>query len=94
MSPPVELPRWLDVAVLPAVNLLFALLVAGAVVTLVGFDPGRVLGLLVKGAFGSRAGLQAEPALGRLRRRPTEFLAGLTHGGGVIGFAHLQMAGS
>jgi general nucleoside transport system permease protein len=57
MSQPVELPRWMDVAVLPAVNLAFALLIAGAVVALVGFEPGQVLGLLVKGAFGSKAGI-------------------------------------
>jgi len=57
MTQPVELPRWMDVAVLPAVNLAFALLVAGVVVTLVGFEPGQVLGLLVKGAFGSKAGI-------------------------------------
>ncbi len=57
MSQPVELPRWLDVAVLPAVNLAFALLVAGIVVALVGFNPLEVLGLLIKGAFGSQAGI-------------------------------------
>jgi general nucleoside transport system permease protein len=51
------LPRWLDVAVLPAVNLALALLVAGVVVALVGFNPAQVLGLLIKGAFGSAAGL-------------------------------------
>jgi simple sugar transport system permease protein len=53
----VSLPRWMDVVVLPAVNLGAALLVAGLVVWLVGFEPGRVLALLVKGAFGSAAGL-------------------------------------
>jgi len=57
MAQPVELPRWIDVAVLPAVNLALALLVAGLVVKLVGFDPGQVLALLAKGAFGSRAGI-------------------------------------
>ena len=57
MSQPAELPRWIDVAVLPAVNLAFALLVAGIVVKLVGFDPAQVITLLVKGAFGSAAGL-------------------------------------
>ncbi len=57
MSQPAELPRWLDVAVLPAINLAFALLVAGAVVMLVGFEPAQVLTLLVKGAFGSQAGI-------------------------------------
>ncbi len=57
MTQPVELPRWLDVAVLPAVNLALALLVAGIVVALVGFQPGQVLALLIKGAFGSQAGI-------------------------------------
>ena len=57
MNQPVELPRWMDVALLPAVNLAFALLVAGIVVTLVGFNPGQVLALLFKGAFGSKAGI-------------------------------------
>jgi len=57
MTQPVELPRWLDVAVLPLLNLAFALAVAGVVVTLVGFHPGQVLALLVKGAFGSAAGI-------------------------------------
>ncbi len=57
MSQPVELPRWMDTALLPAVNLAFALLVAGVVVMLVGFEPGQVLTLLVKGAFGSKAGI-------------------------------------
>jgi len=57
MSQPVELPRWMDVALLPAVNLAFALAVAGVVVMLVGFEPGQVMSLLVKGAFGSAAGI-------------------------------------
>jgi simple sugar transport system permease protein len=57
MSQPVELPRWMDLGLLPALNLLLALLVAGMVVTLVGFKPGEVLSLLLQGAFGSRAGI-------------------------------------
>ncbi len=57
MSQPVELPRWADVALLPAINLAVALLVAGLVVALVGFQPLQVLTLLLKGAFGSKAGL-------------------------------------
>ncbi len=57
MSQPVELPRWMDVAVLPAINLAIALLVAGGVVLLVGFKPDQVLALLIKGAFGSKAGI-------------------------------------
>ncbi|MBU6260511.1 MAG: ABC transporter permease [Burkholderiales bacterium] len=57
MSEPVELPRWMDVALLPAVNLALALLVAGVVAALVGFHPLQVLTLLVQGAFGSETGL-------------------------------------
>ena len=47
----------MDVALLPAVNLALALIVAGIVVTLVGFNPGQVLALLFKGALGSKAGI-------------------------------------
>ena len=57
MSRPVELPRWIDLGLLPLVNLAMALLVCGTVVALVGLDPLQVLALLLKGAFGSRAGL-------------------------------------
>ena len=57
MSQPVELPRWLDLVVLPLVNLALALLVSGIVVALIGLDPAQVIIQLVKGAFGSRAGI-------------------------------------
>jgi simple sugar transport system permease protein len=51
------LPRWVDVVVLPAFSLALALGVAALVSMAVGFEPGQVLALLVKGAFGSRAGI-------------------------------------
>ena len=51
------LPRWADVALLPAVCLVVALLVAGAVVALVGQNPWQVLAALVQGAFGSARGV-------------------------------------
>jgi simple sugar transport system permease protein len=57
MSSPQELPRWVDLLVLPLLNLALALLVAGLVVLAAGFQPGQVLALLVKGAFGSQAGI-------------------------------------
>ncbi len=56
MSAAPVLPRWADVVVLPLVNLGMALLVAGAVVALIGQSPWDVLSLLVKGAFGSARG--------------------------------------
>ena len=57
MSRPAELPRWMDLVVLPAFNLALALLVSGLVVLIVGQDPWQVVTLLIKGAFGSRLGL-------------------------------------
>ncbi len=56
MSQPIEMPRWLDLVVLPAFNLALALLACGVVVLIVGQSPGQVLALLIKGAFGSRVG--------------------------------------
>ncbi len=57
MSQPVELPRWVDVGVLPLVNLVMALAVSAIVVAVIGLDPVQVITQLVKGAFGTRAGL-------------------------------------
>jgi general nucleoside transport system permease protein len=57
MAEPVQLPRWMELLVLPAVNIGLALLVAGLVVWGIGLDPWQVLGLLIKGAFGSPAGI-------------------------------------
>jgi len=57
LSRAADLPRWAELAVLPVVNLALALTVAALVVAVIGFQPGEVLALLVKGAFGSKAGL-------------------------------------
>ena len=57
MSQPLELPRWMDLGLLPLVNLALALVVCAVVVAVVGLNPLQVLGLLVKGAFGSQAGI-------------------------------------
>ncbi len=57
MSPPTELPRWLDIGVLPLVNLGLALAVSCLVLLAVGQQPLQVMVLLAKGAFGSRAGI-------------------------------------
>ena len=47
----------MDLVLLPLVNLAMALLVCAAVVAGIGLDPLQVLALLVKGAFGSPAGI-------------------------------------
>jgi ABC-type uncharacterized transport system permease subunit len=48
---------WVELGVLPVVNLLVALLAAGAVVALVGQNPVDVLTVLIRGAFGTPRGL-------------------------------------
>ncbi|HET9977216.1 MAG TPA: ABC transporter permease [Burkholderiaceae bacterium] len=53
----VEVPRWIDLVVLPLFNLLLAFLVSAIVLLAIDQSPPQVLGLLVKGAFGSPAGI-------------------------------------
>jgi simple sugar transport system permease protein len=57
MSASLPLPRWADLVLLPAVCLAVALLVAAAVVALVGQSPPEVMLALVRGAFGTARGL-------------------------------------
>jgi ABC-type uncharacterized transport system permease subunit len=53
VSPGARAPRaWLTPALLPALNLVLALVVSGVVVVLVGENPVRALRLLTAGAFG------------------------------------------
>jgi len=54
---PAELPRWMEIFVLPLVNLALALLAGALVLLVVGQNPAQVLTLLIKGAFGSAAGI-------------------------------------
>ena len=46
------LPAWVDLGLLPALNLLSALLISGLVVLAVGADPIEAVRLLIHGAFG------------------------------------------
>ena len=57
MSQPIEIPRWIDLVLLPLVNLAMAFAVSAIVLVAIGQDPAQVLVLLVKGAFGSRTGI-------------------------------------
>ena len=57
MSANQALPRWADLFLLPVINLVVALLAAGAMVALVGQDPLEVITVLVHGAFGTERGL-------------------------------------
>jgi simple sugar transport system permease protein len=52
-----QMPRWMDLVLLPLWNLLIALAVAGGVVLLIGASPVQALSVLLEGALGSARGL-------------------------------------
>jgi general nucleoside transport system permease protein len=56
MSAPVELPRWADLFLVPALTVITAFVVSGLVVLAIGENPVEAIWLLLKGALGSKAG--------------------------------------
>lgn len=53
MSALKPLPRWADIALLPLLNLLLALIVSGIVVMIIGHNPLTAISAIVTGAFGN-----------------------------------------
>jgi simple sugar transport system permease protein len=51
------LPRWVDLALVPALNLALALLVAGLVVVFIGENPVEAMRILIWGSLGSSYGI-------------------------------------
>ena len=51
-----ELPAWVDLGLIPLLNLLIALLVAGLVVLIIGESPFEAMWIMLKGAVGSIKG--------------------------------------
>mgnify|MGYP003317146414 CR=1 FL=1 len=51
MSKPVTLPRWIDILLIPILNLLTAFVVSGLVITALGENPFFALSVMLKGAF-------------------------------------------
>ncbi|MBU1304396.1 MAG: ABC transporter permease [Alphaproteobacteria bacterium] len=56
MSARVPLPRWVDVALLPLLNVVLAFLIGGIVVVMVGQNPLEAVGIMLYGAFGYGSG--------------------------------------
>ncbi len=52
-----KLPRWVDLALIPLINLILAFLVAGLVVVFIGEDPIQAVRLLLVGSLGSSYGI-------------------------------------
>ena len=45
------LPRWIDIGLLPVLNLMAALTVAGVIIAIIGENPFVAMGVMIKGAF-------------------------------------------
>jgi general nucleoside transport system permease protein len=56
MSAKGEIPTWADVALIPFLNLLVALLISGIVVLIIGESPLEAMWIMLKGAVGSIKG--------------------------------------
>ncbi|MDE2445214.1 MAG: ABC transporter permease [Alphaproteobacteria bacterium] len=56
MSQRGELPKWVDVGLIPALNLLLALLATSVIFLLINENPIECLGIMIKGAVGSLKG--------------------------------------
>ncbi|MEM6665258.1 MAG: ABC transporter permease [Pseudomonadota bacterium] len=50
--PAAQLPRWVDLGLIPLLNLVLALLVSGLVVLFIGENPLRAVEVMIYGAFG------------------------------------------
>ncbi|HTJ57644.1 MAG TPA: ABC transporter permease, partial [Devosiaceae bacterium] len=57
MSVARPLPRWADIALLPVLNLLLALIVSGVVIALIGQNPFAAIRVMAYGAFGYGEGV-------------------------------------
>jgi simple sugar transport system permease protein len=49
---PHTLPRWIDIVLIPLINIALAFLVSGVIIALIGENPLEALSVLVRGAFG------------------------------------------
>ncbi len=56
MSQRGELPTWVDVGLIPLLNLAIALFISGLVVVIIGENPLQALGIMLHGAVGSLKG--------------------------------------
>ena len=56
-APAGPLPRWIDIGVLPILNLIMALIVAGLIVLAIGENPFAAIQSMADGAFGSLDGI-------------------------------------
>ncbi len=51
------LPRWIDVGVIPVLNVVMALIVSGVLLLVVGIEPVQAVSIMINGAFGYDEGI-------------------------------------
>jgi len=51
-----KMPRWVDIALIPFINLVLALFVSGLVVFYIGENPFEAMSIMLKGSVGSAYG--------------------------------------
>ena len=51
-SSPANLPAWVDIALLPVINVALAFIVSGLLITILGQDPFEATWIMIRGAFG------------------------------------------
>ena len=56
-SAPDKLPAWIDIGLLPVINLALALMVSGLLIAALGQDPFEATWIMLRGAFGYQEGL-------------------------------------
>ena len=57
MTAPGEVPRWVDIGLIPLINITAAFLVSGLVILAIGENPIEALTVMLRGAFGYQEGL-------------------------------------
>lgn len=57
MADKATLPKWIDIGLLPAINLIFAIGISAAVVLIIGESPMEVAGIMIHGALGYEEGI-------------------------------------
>ena len=57
MTSPGQLPRWVDVGLIPVINITAAFVVSGLVILVIGENPIDALAIMARGAFGYQEGI-------------------------------------
>ena len=56
-APPAELPRWIDIGLIPVINIGLALLVSGLIIVAIGENPFAAMAIMIRGALGYGEGI-------------------------------------